>query len=278
MDSLKPDRYNQNKEGVLLPYRLVEAAYSQGHIRALACFVAMKKVHRNGVFYAPSSRKLGSILGLSHTLISLHIKTLIDLGLVKYQTSKNGDPQLILSGYKKHINRWGKGLVFIKFGPNKEIQESLRSQIAIRNIKEQEYNIRRKQGRNRKLKKSVESAQNYASLSNRNLAKLMGVSISTAYRLKIKWKEQGLIKLNPMWRVLEKESSEQNFRRLIEAGVIPVYAKYQKTRGRILIRIADAAAIGSDGSYKYGPNSWTPSFTVMRNYRINNKNTVIGGG
>jgi hypothetical protein len=252
------NRYQKNVEGVLLPYKLIETAKENGYLKALSLFVALKSKHKNGVFYDSTSRSISAGTGFSHASINTHIKTLIALGLAIRQMGKNGKIQLRLRGYKFYTTIWGKELVFIKYGSKKEVNESLRAQIAIKHIKNQEYNIGRKQGRNRKMGKIVESPTNYASLSDRKLAQIMGVSNCTANQMKASWSNLGLITVRPMWSVIQTGVSESHYRQAKSFGAIPVHAVYEKNRKRILLRLADAVSIGTDYNYKYRPNSWVP--------------------
>lgn len=253
------NRFEQNTEGILLPFRLVEACYQQGYLRELGLFISLKQLHRNGVFYNASARSIARQTRFSHATVNAHIKELEALGLMTRQRGKNGNMQLKLRGYRFCTKQWGGELVFIKYGSKKEVNEQIRAQIAIRHIKTQEYNIGRKQGRNRKLGKIVESPENYASLSDRNLALLMGVSNCTANRMKSEWSTLGLLTIRPMWGVLITGISEEHYRQAKANGGIPQYAVYQKSRRRVLIRKADSVSIGPDQTYKYLPNSWSPA-------------------
>lgn len=264
------NRYEQNKEGVLLPYRLVETSTNEGFTKAISLFVALKKIYRNGVFYNPSSRKIAALVGCSHSSINKELKCLFVKGLVERRKGKDGKKQIILKGFKHLTKQWGGEVVFIKYGSKKQINEALKAQIAIRHIKTQEYNIGRKQGRNRKLVRIVESAQNYASLSDRNLASLMGVSNSTANRMKYKWNHLGLITLNPKWQVLASNVSYEEYLRQKAFGSIPVHAVYERRKRRILIRLADAVYIGQDCSYKCVTGTWQPRLVNPSRIRLKN--------
>lgn len=257
--------YQQNESGVLLPYRLVEDFYERGLINALGFFVSLKRHRTNGIFYNPSYRKIARLSGYSHSTVRTYLKQLIDIGLIDRRIGKDGKHQLCLRGFKFYRKIWGKELIFIEYGTKKEIHENLKSKIVIRHIKAQEFRIGKKQGRNRKLDKIVESTQNYASLSDRNLARLMRTSIATANRMKSSWVSLGIIALTPMWEVLVRDVSYEEYRRMKSFGGIPVYALYQRNRRRVVIRKADAVSIGEGNDYKYAPYSWVPScFTNAR--------------
>lgn len=257
----KATRYEQNKKGTFIPYKLIEQAHNQRITRAIAFFISLKKAYRNGVVYSPTSRKLAGITGYSHTAAILYIKELEKVGLIEFRIGKNNREQLLLKGYKNLTKRWGKNVKFIPNDSKKTIHEALKVQIAISHIRSQEYNIRRKQkGCNRKMKKLVESTENYACLSDRKLAQLMGVSNATANRYKNKWSGLGLITTKPMWSILAKSVTERIFREAKANGQIPIHAIFQKNGGRILIRRPDSVFIGTDCSYKISPNSWEPSF------------------
>jgi Mn-dependent DtxR family transcriptional regulator len=263
MKSEIKSRYQQNSKGVLLPYRLVETCYEQGNDKSLTLFVKLKRVHRNGVFYNASARSIAKVTGISHATVNTHLKKLASLGLVRYIKGKNGVQQLQLVGYRQYTKAWGRELVFIEYGSKKEINARIKAQIAIRHIKTQEYNIGRKQGRNRKWGMIVESPINYASLSDRNLAEVMGVSNCTANRMKSEWSELGLITVRPMWSIIQTGVSESHYKKAKAFGAIPSHAVFERNRKRILIRMADAVSIGIDSSYKYVPNTWVPPMVIQ---------------
>jgi predicted transcriptional regulator len=266
------NRYNQNSEGIILPYKLIEEAYSKGNLKALTLFVLLKQRHRNGVIYNTSSRSIAENSNHSHSTVNAHISTLITMGLVERQIGKNGKKQLRLRGYKHYINRWGNSLVFIKFGTKFEINETLNAQIAIKHIRKQEYRISKKQGCNRILEKIVESPENYSSLSDRNLANVMNKSNATANRMKKKWNELGLITISPIWSVLLTDVTESQYRNAKLMAAIPSYAVFERHSKRILIRKADAVEIGRNLGYKYTPNSWVPNMIKLKSI-TNNINT-----
>jgi biotin operon repressor len=256
--------FAQNTEGILLPFRLVKDCYEQDNLKVLELFIMLKKVQRNGVFYDVSSRSIAQKTGYSHTTVNTHIKRLEEIGLLVRKNSKTGGVQIQLRGYKFYTKKWGRELVFIKYGSKKEVRERLRSQIAIRHIKTQEYNIGKKQGRNRKLDKIVESPENYASLSDRNLGLIMGVSNCTANRMKSEWSSLGLITIRPMWSVLVSHISETHYRQAKANGGIPIHAVYQRRKRRIVVRKADSVCIGADPTYKYQPYSWIPDMVSKK--------------
>jgi DNA-binding transcriptional MocR family regulator len=270
-------RFSQNKSGTFIPYKLIEIANNQGFIRPLSFFISLKKSYRNGVIYSPTSRKLASLTGCSHTAVIPYINELKKIGLIEYRIGKNNKEQLLLKGYKYLTKKWGKNVKFIPNDSKKTIHEALRVQIAISHIKSQEYNIRRKQnGCNRKMKKIVESTENYACLSDRKLAEIMGVSNATANRMKNKWSDLGFITKKPMWSILAKSVSERLFKEAKAYGQIPIHAIFQKNGGRILVRRPDSICIGTDCSYKIAPNSWEPSFEPNSNPSGNIKNNLKG--
>jgi hypothetical protein len=260
------NRFEQNTEGILLPFRLVEACYLQGKIKELGLFISLKQVHRNGVFYNVSARSIARQTRFSHATVNAHVKELEELGLAKRQRGKNACLQLRLRGFKFYTSHWGGELVFIKYGSKKEVNEQLRAQIAIRHLKNQEYNIGRKQGRNRSMGQIVESPKNYTSLSDRKLAQVMGVSNCTANRMKSFWSKYGLITVMPMWSVIQTGVSESHYKKVKACGAIPPHAVYERNRRRILMKMADAVSIGTDLSYKVLPNSWEPPMVTKRYY------------
>jgi hypothetical protein len=260
------NRFEQNTEGILLPFRLVEACYLQGKLKELGLFISLKQVHRNGVFYNVSARAIARQTRFSHATVNAHVKELELLGLAIRQRSKNGCLQLRFRGFKFCTSQWGGELVFIKYGSKKEVNEQLRAQIVIRHLKNQEYNIGRKQGRNRSNGNIVESPNNYTSLSDRKLAQVMRVSNCTANRMKSEWSDLGLITVRPMWSVIQTGVSESHYKKAKACGAIPAHAVYERNRRRILIRLADAVSIGTDLSYKYLPNSWVPPMVSKRYY------------
>lgn len=253
----------------------MEDFYERGLTNALGFFVSLKKHHTNGVFYNPSYRRIARISGYSHSTVRTYLKQLIDIGLVDMRVGKNGKKQLCLRGFRFYRKIWGKELVFIEYGTKKVMYENLKSKIVIRHIKTQEFSIGKKQGRNRKLEKIVESTQNYASLSDRNLARLMGTSISTANRMKSIWVSLGIITLTPMWEVLVKNVTYEEYIRMKSFGGIPVYALYQRNRQRVVIRKADAVAIGVSNDYKYAPYSWVPSCFINTRSNVNTNDCII---
>lgn len=270
------NRYEQNMKGTFIPYNIIEHANNQRIKKEITFFISLKKAYRNGVIYSPTSRKLASLTGYSHTAAISYLKELEKVGLIEYRISRNNSEQLLLrGGYKYLTKRWGKNIKFIPNDSKKTIHEALKVQIAISHIRSQEYNIRRKQkGCNRKMKKLVESTENYACLSDRKLAQLMGLSIATANRYKNKWSGLGFITTKPMWSILATSVTERLFREAKASGQIPVHAIFQKNGGRILIRRPDSVFIGTDCSYKIAPNSWKPSFEPNSNPSGDIKNNL----
>ena len=253
------DRYTQNIEGAYLPYKLISEAHSKEWLRSLAVFVALKKCHRNGIFYNFSSRKIAGLVGYSHQSINKHIKVLEEMGLLYQRNGKNNAPQLVLRGYNHFVKRWGYRVVFIKHGAKQHVFTNLLVQITINNIKSQEFKIRRNASRrNQKLKQTVETLNNYASLSDRYLAEILDVSATTANRLKKEWVKNGYISLIPIWQILRTYVSESDFLNARKYEGIPIYSKYERKTRRILLRKADGVIIETRREFKTAVKSIKP--------------------
>jgi len=261
----KDNRFEWRQDGTFLPYYLVDKAHKEGWLRSLAFFVLLKGQQRNGVFYGYSSRGLKT--GHSHTSVNRHINKLEEQGLLKRQAGRKGGTNLVLTGYKTLRKLFTGKMIFINGGTNSgDIYYTLLSQPVLRNAKSQYYRLKRKMSHSDRAKGNVvASVENYVSMGDNLVSKILGVSQSTSNKLKQKWSEQRHFEFNSVWETLYEGKSENEFLDLRRLGFIPRHAQYVRTLRRIVVRRSDSIGIVFNGIVP---------FTGERYFRLTNSKST----
>lgn len=207
-----------------MPYGIVDLAISQRWTKELAYFCHIKKLHKNGVIYNYTSRKLAEKLSKSHGTVNSHVNWLIEKGMLSLQHG-----HLFCANHKQlreivveNIDKFdtGKGLLKIKVHNKIKYTEwninarvvlnSLNKQKHVSRITSEIYAIdqriknnciisKKEYARYKKFQSKTQiekgTGENVCYLSDLTVGKLLrGRSISNVRDMFNFWIEQGLIK------------------------------------------------------------------------------------
>ena len=215
------------KNIISLPYGIVDLAIQQQWTKHLAYFCHIRKLHKNGVIYNYTSRKLAEKLSKSHGTVNTHVQFLIEKGLLSLQhghlfCANHAQLREIVVAYKStdYRRETGSGLIKIKVHNKiKHTEWNINARVVLNSLNKQKHvsritseinainqriknncKISRKEyARYKKFQSSTQfekgTGENVCYLSDLTVGKLLrGRSISNVREMFDFWIEQGLIK------------------------------------------------------------------------------------
>lgn len=274
-------------------------AIEQGWTKQLAYYLHIVSLHKNGVIYNYTSRRLASKLNKNHSTVNTQVNFLIKKGLFEITPHKALKP-VGLARLKQLVSNHtgkatGKGKIKIKIHEGVKYTEwNICARVAINSYKRQQHQINKKTEVNAIRKKLEGNAyvtrKEYARfqkreqqvyrntlqrglntecyLSDVSLSKLLGKSVGTVRAMVKFWQSQGLLAFTTKpGALLETHLSLKSYTALKENRQDFVNTFYRK--GRVFQFPKRAAILGGSMRIK---KPYKPSF---RDSMLNNKTFTL---
>lgn len=131
---------NNRTKKVWVPISLIEDSVLMNYHTSISYLIRLKSLYKNNTFYNFSLRSVAKKIGVSHTALAYHLRVLESKHLVRFHCGN-----LTIVGINKLKEYYRGRTVSVKVEENTSDQiTSLRATLVIKNIKNQEYIIRKK--------------------------------------------------------------------------------------------------------------------------------------
>lgn len=201
---------------------LIEQAISYKAIKPLA-FYALVKHRTSSIIYNANYKRLANITGLSWQTCKKYTEKLIKMGFV----ARHKNNLLFRNQFKvdKTIHKLRHKL---KEGNFKHILNQIYSLLLLNNKRQQKFNVAKKYGTNKKVKKIITSKiEDEIFFSTRSVAKLFAVSKTTAVNLLNSLQKNNIIKREPKLKFI-KNMSVKELKHFITYSDNPFRYRYNK--------------------------------------------------
>jgi len=197
-----------NRSQVFLPKKIYNEMYINDNLDALAFYIIIKKIYKNGIIFNASNKKVAGLAKVSESTARKHIITLIKYDLIKKRgndiifvnpmklTRYANKKGVIKASYFSILNNYKNQKIFLKsfaFLCNIKAQERVVAKVIKSNkdlMQERNYSLFKKAHRYLSKKQFI---TNYVTLSNRSFCKKVNKSTPTIQRYKKTLINEGIL-------------------------------------------------------------------------------------